>query len=35
MKVGQEGGLQSEAGPQAGGSGGSLGWTGQGSPSAA
>lgn len=35
MKVGQEGGLQSEPGPQAGGSGGSLGWAGQGSPSAA
>ena len=35
MKVGQEGGLQSEAGLPAGGSGGSLGWAGQGSPSAA
>lgn len=35
MKVGQEGGLQFEAGLQAGGSGGSLGWAGQESPSAA
>lgn len=35
MKVGQVGGLQSEAGLQAGVSGGSLGWAGQASPSAA
>lgn len=35
MRVGQEGGLPSEAGLRAGGSGGSSGWAGRGSPSAA
>lgn len=35
MKAVQEGGLQFETGLQAGGSGGSLGWAGQESPSAA